>query len=62
MCSSPLDGQLSLANYEGGYPLSLDKQPLVFSLNFNFSPEDTRIYSLSNNKIGTATVTIGYAE
>lgn len=56
------DGQLSLANYEGGYPLSLDKQPLVFSLNFNFSPEDTRVYSLSNNKIGTATVTIGYAE
>lgn len=40
-------GQLSLANYEEGYPLSLNKQPLVFSLN--------------HSKIGTATVTIGYA-
>lgn len=54
-------GQLSLANYEEGYPLSLNKQPLVFSLNFNFSSEDTLVYSLNHRKIGTATVTIGYA-
>lgn len=54
-------GQLSLANYEEGYPLSLNKQPLVFSLNFNFSSEDTLVYSLNHSKIGTATVTIGYA-
>lgn len=55
------DGQLSLANYEEGYPLSLNKQPLVFSLNFDFSSEDTLVYSLNHSKIGTATVTIGYA-
>jgi len=54
-------GQLSLANYEEGHPLSLNKQPLVFSLNFNFSSEDTLVYSLNHKKIGTATVTIGYA-
>lgn len=54
-------GQLSLANYEEGYPLSLNKQPLVFSLNFDFSSEDTLVYSLNHSKIGTATVTIGYA-
>lgn len=54
-------GQLSLANYEEGYPLSLNKQPLVFSLNFNFSSEDTLVYSLNHREIGTATVTIGYA-
>lgn len=53
--------QLSLANYEEGYPLSLNKQPLVFSLNFDFSSEDTLVYSLNHSKIGTATVTIGYA-
>lgn len=54
-------GQLSLANYEEGHPLSLNKQPLVFSLNFNFSSEDTLVYSLNHREIGTATVTIGYA-
>ena len=54
-------GQLSLANCEEGYPLSLNKQPLVFSLNFDFSSEDTLVYSLNHSKIGTATVTIGYA-
>lgn len=54
-------GQLSLANYEEGHPLSLNKQPLVFSLKFDFSSEDTLVYSLNHSKIGTATVTIGYA-
>lgn len=54
-------GQLSLANYEEGHPLSLNKQPLVFSLNFDFSSKDTLVYSLNHSKIGTATVTIGYA-
>lgn len=54
-------GQLSLANYEEGYPLSLNKQPLVFSLNFDFSSEDTLVFSLNHSKIGTATVTIGCA-
>lgn len=55
------DGQLSLTNDEEGYPLSLNKQPLVFSLSFEFSSEDTLVYSLNHSKIGTATVTIGYA-
>lgn len=49
----------STENYEGT-PLTLDDRRLTFQLNLSFK-SGPLIYSLDHNKIGTATVTIGYA-
>ena len=49
----------STKNYEGA-PLTLDDRRLTFQLNLSFK-SDPLIYSLDHDKIGTATVTIGYA-
>ena len=49
----------STENYEG-IPLTLDDRRLTFQLNLSFK-SDPLIYSLDHDKIGTATVTIGYA-
>lgn len=49
----------STENYEGT-PLRLDDRRLTFQLNLSFK-SDPLIYSLDHDKIGTATVTIGYA-
>lgn len=49
----------STENYEGT-PLTLDDRRLTFQLNLSFK-SGPLIYSLDHDKIGTATVTIGYA-
>ena len=49
----------STENYEG-IPLTLDDRRLTFQLNLSFK-SGPLIYSLDHDKIGTATVTIGYA-
>ena len=45
--------------YEGN-PLALDDRRLTFQLNLSFE-SNPLVYSLNHSKIGTATVTIGYA-
>lgn len=49
----------STENY-GGAPLTLDNRRLTFQLNLSFE-SNPLVYSLNHSKIGTATVTIGYA-
>lgn len=49
----------STENY-GGVPLTLDNRRLTFQLNLSFE-SNPLVYSLNHSKIGTATVTIGYA-
>lgn len=49
----------STENY-GGVPLTLDNRRLTFQLNLSFE-SNPLVYSLNHRKIGTATVTIGYA-
>lgn len=49
----------STKNYEGA-PLTLDNRRLTFQLNLSFE-SNPLVYSLNHSKIGTATVTIGYA-
>lgn len=49
----------SIENYEGT-PLTLDNRRLTFQLNLSFE-SNPLVYSLNHSKIGTATVTIGYA-
>lgn len=49
----------STKNYEGA-PLTLDNRRLTFHLNLSFE-SNPLVYSLNHSKIGTATVTIGYA-
>lgn len=49
----------STENY-GGAPLTLDNRRFTFQLNLSFE-SNPLVYSLNHSKIGTATVTIGYA-
>lgn len=49
----------STENY-GDAPLTLDNRRLTFQLNLSFE-SNPLVYSLNHSKIGTATVTIGYA-